>query len=159
MLGAISSQMMMNLQNLQDQMLKTDEKLMKELQLMSQENENFKREVRAELVCSSSQRSSSCTPLSAVTAPVGSPTVVIPSSSSHLSSPASVVPSNFCSVTDFQTQLLTMLNDTFCKLSTTIGETKSESKSERPKFSGVLKKFMVYVYHGADILATLARIV
>jgi hypothetical protein len=144
MLGAISSQMMTNLQNLQDQMLKTDEKLMKELQLMSQENENFKREVRAELVSSSSQRSSSCTPLSAVTAPVGSPAVVIPSSSSHLSSPASVVPSNSCSVTDFQTQLLTMLNDTFCKLSTTIGETKSESKSEWPKFSGDLKKFRTW---------------
>jgi len=143
MLGAISSQMMTNLQNLQEQMLKTDEKLMRELHLMSQENEKFKREVRAELVSSSSQRPSS-TSLSAVTAPVGSPTVVIPSSSSHLSSPASVVPSNSDSVNDFQTQLLTMLNDTFCKLSTTLGETKSESKSEWPKFSGDLKKFRTW---------------
>jgi hypothetical protein len=54
MLGAISSKMMSNLQSLQDQMIKMDEKLTKELQLMVQNNEKFKQDVRAELASSHS---------------------------------------------------------------------------------------------------------
>ncbi len=75
---------------------------------------------------------------------LGSPAVVLPLSSPSTSSMASVVQSTKNPSNDFQTQLLTMLNDTFCKLSTAFGETKSESKSEWPKFSGDLKKFRTW---------------
>jgi len=43
---------------------------------------------------------------------------------------------------DFQAQMMVLLNDTFSKLSTVIGDLKgSDTKSEWPKFSGDLKKF------------------
>jgi hypothetical protein len=53
-------------------------------------------------------------------------------------------PSNASSPTDFQDQLLVMLNDTFLKLSVNMQNDKSDSKSDWPKVLGDLKKFQTW---------------
>ncbi len=61
-------------------------------------------------------------------------------SSSTLNTSASVS-STPVSNDDFQTQMLQLLNDTFSKLSTAITNTKNDTKSDWPKFSGEVSKF------------------
>jgi hypothetical protein len=41
----------------------------------------------------------------------------------------------------FQAQMLQMLNDTFSKLSTVLSDSKNDTKTEWPKFSGDISKF------------------
>jgi hypothetical protein len=56
---------------------------------------------------------------------------------------------------DFQTQMMQLLNETFSKLSTAIGDSKSmDTKTDWPKFSGDSEKFRAW--HLAAIMAQLS---
>jgi len=50
MLGTISNQMMSNLQNLQDQLIRMYEKLTQQLQRVVQDHESFKQEINAKIL-------------------------------------------------------------------------------------------------------------
>jgi len=137
MLGAISSQMMIGHQDLQKQNLQ----LSQELQKVIADTDQFKREIRAELgqlQSPGSLSSSTSTPMISVTSSASTPVV----------SPGPSLATAGAS-TDFQAQMLALLNQTFTQLTTVIQETKtvisegkgSDSKSEWPKFSGDTKKF------------------
>jgi hypothetical protein len=141
MLNLISTKMMDTIQDLQCQMVQNNLKFTAELQKISQENETFRQAVTADV-----QRLSSMTntlpPVSVVpsTIPISGsmslPALIIPSSGA-----SSVVPSS-TSPQDFQQQKLSMLNDTFSKLTTVMTESKSsDSKADWPKFNGDTKKF------------------
>ena len=155
MLSAISTQMMVGHQDLQQQ----NAQLAREIQKVVADTDKFKQDIHAKLL-------SIQTPGLLLSSPTPSPSLPnFPSGqggmiSSSASSP-SVVPS-VASTTgsssspsplsgDFQTQLLTMLNNTFSQLTTVINETKtnigdkgSVVKSEWPKFSGDTKKFLAW---------------
>jgi hypothetical protein len=155
MLSAISSQMMVGHQDLQQQ----NSLLSAELQKVIADTDNFKKEMRDELsrlqqhtvslsstpMVSNIQSSSFASPI----ATVKSSSVI---SSQDTAGNVSVSPS-FAGGTsnplDFQAQMLTLLNNTFAQLTTVITETKtaigeskhSDSKSEWSKFSGDTRKF------------------
>jgi hypothetical protein len=131
-LTAILSQMVVGHQDLQSQLVNSNQSLTAELQKVREENEKFKQEIRAEM-----QRPSS---LPTTRAPI------VQSSTSMLASmPVATVPSSNSAV-DFQTQMLNVLNDTFAKLSSVISEKSSKTKSDWIKFSGDPKKFLSW-YH------------
>ncbi len=108
MLTAISSQMVVGQQDLQNQLIHNDLKLQTELQRVLEENEKFKQEIRAELQGNSSQPNISGHTSSPSVPMTSSPPQPV-SSSPTLSggSSSSLVP------VDFQTQILAVLNDTF----------------------------------------------
>jgi len=151
MLTAISSQMVVGQQDLQNQLIRNDLKLQNELQRVMEENEKFKHEIRAELQGTSFQ-AAVVDPTSnhfSATSSSSLPPVVSSAPFSGGSSSSSVP-------TDFQTQMLAVLNNTFSQLSTVISDTSSilldaksamtESKSSKIKsdwikFSGDSKKF------------------
>jgi hypothetical protein len=144
MLMAISNQMMMNYQDIQQRLTGTDSHLSTELARIVQDNENFKKEIRQELLSLGTTGPSVVTSMTSVplaasstpNQPTVSPSPIAVNSNvsvTGLSSPTSL---------DFQAQMMVLLNDTFSKLSTVIGDLKgSDTKSEWPKFSGDLKKF------------------
>ena len=123
-LTAISSQMVVGQQDLQNQLLSSNQSLQAELQKVRDENEKFKQEMRAEFQNSS---------------PVVPTTTTVVDSTTSVSAPLSVSSSN--SSMDFQSQMLAVLNETFSKLSSVIGDKSSETKSDWMKFSGDPKKF------------------
>jgi hypothetical protein len=155
MLSAISNQMLVGQQELQKQ----NAQLASELQKVIADADQFKQEIRAELLSvqnSGSTLSSSHPPSSLPLLPAGqggtvfgsisSPSAVPPVSSMMGSISSSDPPSG-----DFQKQLLTMLNNTFAQLTTVINDTKtvlgdkgSDTKMEWPKFSGDTKKFRAW---------------
>ena len=142
MLDAISSRMMQNYQTLQDQLTQTT----LEVQRITQDNDTFHHEVRQELNVLRSASSVSTVLPPAVTPTVNStnpsPSVVMPSDggSTQLSTT-----SNPGTPVDFQAQMLLMLNETFSKLSTALTDNKTtETKSDRPKFSGDSKQFRTW---------------
>ncbi len=65
--------------------------------------------------------------------------ILVPSLST-VNTSASVSSTPVCN-DDFHTQMLQLLNDTFSKLSTAITDTKNDTKSDWPKFSGKVSKF------------------
>jgi len=125
-LTAISSQMVVGQQDLQNQLVNSNQSLMAELQKVREENEKFKQEIRAKLQSSS--------PLPTIQA-----SVVSSSTSVSAPLPVATVPLGTSAV-DFQSQMLTVLNETFSKLSAVIGDKSSETKSDWIKFSGDPKK-------------------
>jgi hypothetical protein len=131
-LTAILSQMVVGHQDLQSQLVNSNQSLKAELQKVREENEKFKQEIWAEM-----QRSSSL--------PTTSAPIVQSSTSMSASMPVASVPSSNSAV-DFQTQMLNVLNDTFAKLSSVISDKSSETKSDWIKFSGDPKKFCSW-YH------------
>jgi hypothetical protein len=137
MLTMISSQMMANYQDLQNQIAHTEAKFSAQMQQIVQDNAIFKQDIRSEL-----QRNQSSPYLSSSSPdPIISPVELanVPSSSSvNQSTPASM---SGGSSQDFQIQMLTLLNTTFSKLTTVLDTKSSESKSDWPKFSGEMKKF------------------
>ena len=152
MLGAISSQMMVGHQDLQQQNLR----LSHALQKVIADTDKFKKEIRDELTLLQSQGSLSNTSSSPMISVPATAVVQGPASSSGMTSNMTCVPlsSGSPSVTtetstDFQTQMLNLLNQTFTQLTmvihetkTIIGETKgSDSKSDWTKFSGDTQKF------------------
>jgi hypothetical protein len=144
MLMAISNQMMMNYQDIQQRLTGTDSHLSTELARIVQDNENFKKEIRQELL------SLGTTGPSVVTSMTSVPLAASSTPNQPTVSPSPIAVNSNVSVTclssptslDFQAQMMVLLNDTFSKLSTVIGDLKgSDTKSEWPKFSGDLKKF------------------
>ncbi len=116
--------MVVGQQDLQNQLLSSNQSLQAELQKVRDENEKFKQEMRAEFKNSS---------------PVVPTTTTVVDSTTSVSAPLSVSSSN--SSMDFQSQMLAVLNETFSKLSSVIGDKSSETKSDWMKFSGDPKKF------------------
>jgi len=138
MLNLIS---MDTIQDLQCQMVQNNLKFTAELQKISQENETFRQAVTADVQRLSSMMNT-LPPVSVVPSTIlisgsmSSPALIIPSSGA-----SSVVPSS-TSPQDFQQQMLSMLNNTFSKLTTVMKESKSsDSKADWPKFNGDTKKF------------------
>jgi hypothetical protein len=138
MLGLISTKKMTTIQELQTQMQQNELKFSSELQRINQENERF----RQDLLSSVQQNPSSGgvssinnAPLSSMNSSNTTPLLPVPLS------PYPAVGSSGNS-SDFQNQLMTMLTETFSKLTTVMSDSKStESKSDWPKFSGDTKKF------------------
>jgi hypothetical protein len=138
MLNLISSKMMDTIQDLQQQLVQNDLKFTEEIRRLSQENETFRRTIIADL--QTSQPSATTNQVVTSTSSiqnVSTPPVATPISSGLLS-----VSQTGGSNQDFQQQMLSMLNDTFSKLTTVITDVKNtDSKSTWPKFSGDTKKF------------------
>lgn len=155
MLSAISTQMMVDHQDLQQQ----NAQLAKELQKVVANTDKFKQEIHDELLSIQTDGSmlNSHTPSpplpnfpsgqgGMISSSASSP-LVVPSVASTTGSSSS--PSPFLG--DFQTQFLTMLNNTFTQLTTVINDTKtiigdkgSDTKSKWPKFSSETKKFCAW---------------
>jgi hypothetical protein len=143
MLGAISHQMMENLQRIQDHLVHTEENLTQKLECAIQDLEAFKREVNDKFSQFGPPSSTNCALSSS------QPSVAMNSTPVGLSSSASctLLPSTMLTTTassqlDYQNQKMVLLNDTFSKLSTALVENKTtDSKSEWPKFLGDSKKF------------------
>ncbi len=128
-------------------------------QRVVQENDNFKRDMRAEMdnlrtLLSNQQSSNSSNVLSTNTSasiPMASAPNVTPMISS-LPSPISSVPTAVSSVAasqattspDMQTQMLVLLSESFSKLSNVLSEKKDDTKVNWPKFSGDQKKFRTW---------------
>jgi len=134
LLTAISSQMVVGHQDLQNQLISNNHQLKEELQRVKEENEKFKQEIRAEISTSSS----------VPTMPTPTvPPVVSTSVPLITTSPSSGSMSQVTNSADFQNQMLAVLNDTFSKLSSVISDTStilqdtktaiSESKSSETK--------------------------
>jgi len=146
MLSAISARIVTGHQDLQNQLLRSDMKLENELQHVRYENDRFREELRREFGTTVVQSSIPVSPV--VSSSVSNPTYSVVATSS--SGPSSV------STSDFQTQILSVLNSTFSKLSSIISDTysvlhdtrqalsdskSSDSKVKWIKFSGDPKKF------------------
>jgi hypothetical protein len=141
MLHLISNQMVVTNQDLREQLAATELKFTQELNRIKQENDTFRQDLRAELQAYQSSNTMSVpgnsVPISSNFSnqptsngsTVASSTLLAASSSTPVSS---AVPS---SAPDFQTQMLTLLSETFLKLTMS-----TDSKSEWPKFNGVSKK-------------------
>jgi D-ribose pyranose/furanose isomerase RbsD len=153
-LMAISSQMVTNMQelhekitkntsDLQEQLRQNDFKISTEIQRITEENDEFKREIRNELL---SLRNGGISNNSVLSVPAPIPSLPVVSSSSPsvpVDSPVSQGPNTTIPTQGdaMQSQMLQLLNETFSKLSTVLLETKSESKTDWPKFSGETTKF------------------
>lgn len=136
--------MMASIQDLQDQLAQTNTKLSQDINNVSQDHENFKQEMRRELLRLNQVSGLPSSVLSSPTPPpatiVPSITQLVPSSGVNLSSP--IMSSSAGSApTDVQLQMMQLLNDTFSKLSVVLDTKSSDTKSEWPKFQGDHKKF------------------
>jgi len=138
MLQMISNQMVSTTQDLQTRLTASELKFTQELQRINLENEMFRQTIREEIQ-SSLTRTSTPVPQTSVATSSSSQ----PSASVNLSgSIAPSVPSNSSSnpPQDLHSQMLSLLTETFSKLTTGA----SESKSEWPKFNGDSKKFRAW---------------
>jgi len=139
MLSLLSDRMMSSIQDMQHQLVKMELKFSTALEKNLEDNENFKRDIRTEIQQFRSNPIASST-LSNSSAPnlVDSSPVL-----SGLTSPSvPLVPSAALDPQHFHNRMMSMLTATVSKLSTIVGETKSnDSKSDWPKFSGDIKKF------------------
>jgi len=146
-LTAISSQMVVGQQDLQNQLISSSTFLKNELQKVREETKKFKLEMQAELNATSS-------PVNAHVSSVLPNVLSSPSLTTLMLSTGGNSTSS--SSADFQSPMLAVLNDTFTKLSSVISDTStilqdtksaisdsksSESKTEWSKFSGDPKKF------------------
>jgi len=144
MLTMISGQMMTNYQELQDRLLQTELKFSQDLQRIQTENATLKQDLQAVLQQNSL---SQATPLVSVPSPSSQGSVVLIASTPSSSTNSNIASSTVTAVSpgsspDFQIQMLSLLQDTFSKLTTVIADSKTpETKSEWPKFSGDTKKF------------------
>jgi len=167
LLMAISTKMMANMQDLQnqirlhtqdlqDQLLRNDFKLNAEIQRITNEHENFKQEIRAELISMRNHyHSTSLPPVNNTTinasSSIGDSNLSLtsgPTLTSAVSIPTMSAVNNLPNVSTtpvsndvFQTQMLQMLNETFSKLSTALQDLRTTAKSEWPKISGEVPKF------------------
>jgi hypothetical protein len=148
MLNAISQQMVQNYQDIQARLDNTELRLSQEIHRISLDQEDFKRETRHDI--ESIIAGNLSVPVTSTTDPqVPTPTTtsqpdpVLSSSSSNalLATTSSSTSSYSSSTADFQLQMMTMLTETFSKLSTVISDKGSESKGDWPKFSGETKTF------------------
>jgi hypothetical protein len=126
MLSAISSQMMVSHQDLQQQ----NSLLSAELQKVIVDTNNFKREMRDELLrLQQPSVSLSSTPVvsNVLPPPVASSggTTISPQGATSNTQVSPSLSSGSTSSMDFQTQMLTMLTNTFIQLTTVINETKT----------------------------------
>jgi hypothetical protein len=161
-LMAISSQMMANTQDLQgqilcnakelqDQLSRNESKLTEEIARLKQDHEIFKQELCREV---HSHQQGQCSNPQIVSPMSSSPVLpisnssVLPQGSSQISPDTNSLLNSSTIVSTagnnpevFQAQMLQMLNDTFSKLSTVLVDSKIETKSEWPKFSGEISKF------------------
>jgi hypothetical protein len=155
--AALSSQMMAQNNSIQEQIMQNDLKISTDFQKVIQANDDFKKDVRAELddlrrllsqyqnISSPSSNLTSATITSSTTTPVISAPTTIPSSSSSTTiSNASISSLGSSSSTDVQTQMMMMLTESFSKLSTILVDKTSDMKSDWPKFSGDSKKFRAW---------------
>ncbi len=137
--GTSNDEILQILSAISSKMITGQQALQAELQRVCEDNEKFKQEVRAELRPVS--HSVPQIPPN-VSSSLGSSPVIQPSapiSSSMLGG----IPSSSIS-NDFQTQMLSLLNDTFSKLTTVITDSSVKSpdaKSDWIKFAGDPKKF------------------
>jgi len=135
--------MMNSIQDLQDQLQRTDNKLTQEILNVTQDHENFKNEMRTQVMLLSQSTSPSSSSTNA-SVPVSSPAPVMSMSNvsqavtSSVPVQLSVMPP---SANDLQVQMMQMLSDTFSKLTVALEGKTSDSKSEWPKFQGEPKKF------------------
>jgi hypothetical protein len=137
MLGLISTKMMSTIQELQTQMQQNEMKFSSELHCINQENERF----RHDLLSIVHQNPSSGVVSSIDTTP--SPVMNSSTTNQSITVPVSPSPAVGSSgnTSDFQNQLMTMLTETFSKLTTVMSDSKSSDlKSDWPKFSGDTKK-------------------
>jgi hypothetical protein len=148
MLSIISSQMTSNYQDLQECLNQTDLQLSTELRQAHQDNNDFRQNVSTKMdtLWNLITQKTSFPSLQSndVITPVSSPSPVLSSSSS---SPAPIPLSTGVGTLseDFQVQMMKLLNETFSKLSTAIGDNKSmDVKTDWPKFSGDSKKFRAW---------------
>jgi hypothetical protein len=152
LLTAISSQMMQNYQDIQERLDNTELRLSQEINCLSQDHEDFKLETR-----SACQLIAGVNPVPSNNVLVGNnissgnipvPTVptasqVSPSTSSvsQDSSGSAIGSMPASSPVDFQLQMMTMLTDTFSKLTPVLSDKGADMKADWPKFSGDSKKF------------------
>jgi hypothetical protein len=138
--GAVNDDILQILTAISTQMISGQQDLQAEIQKVRYENEQFKASIRAEFLANTTQVHQNTVP-STSTMP-NPPTMQLPGIA--LSSPVGNTTSTSNS-SDFQNQMLVLLNDTFSKLTSVINETSSakisDTKSEWVKFSGVPKKF------------------
>jgi len=148
MLTALSNCMVTGQQDLQNQLIRNDLKLESELQRIREENLQLRQELRQEFSSSLNMSTNSSSEPTIVRSTPSQPVV------STILNSNTTVPST--SMNDFQTQMLSVLNDTFSKLSSVISDTSNvlqdtkqaltdskspESKVDWVKFSGDHKKF------------------
>jgi hypothetical protein len=129
LLTAISSQMVVGHQDLQNQLLSSNVSLKAELEKVREENEQFKQEMRTELTRTVTSNTQSTSPRANVI--LSSPTLTT-------AAPYMVPASTSSSPVDFQSQMLTVLNDTFARLSSlptweVISESQFQSLSKGVK--------------------------
>jgi len=152
MLTAISLQMMQNYQDIQDRLDNTELRLSQEITRISQEHDDFKRDTTSVLqalsqgppsISGPASNGNQDVPISASVpsipthSPV-SPSTPCPSTVLSNSAPSAIAASTSV---DFQVQMMTMLNETFNKLSTVLSDKGTDMKGDWPKFSGDSEKF------------------
>jgi hypothetical protein len=139
MLHLISNQMLATTQDLQDRLASTELKFTQELQRIQQENDAFRRDIRTELqatISTASPQNISSTPV--INTLGQSSTTLVPPVSNTSQNVATSTSSS--STQDFQTQMMSLLTETFSKLTTV----STDSKSDLPKFNGDFKKFRAW---------------
>lgn len=154
---ALSTQIMNQNSILQDQIKQNDLKMSSDFQLVVQANDDFKRDVRAELddlhcLLTQQQNASrpssdvmSINPIGPIPSPIFLTSLPIPSSSSPSnSSTISPLSPGSSSMPDVQTQMTMMLTESFSKLSTFLVDKNSDTKSDWPKFLGDSEKFRAW---------------
>jgi hypothetical protein len=137
--GASNDDILQILTAISTQMISGQQDLQAEIQKVRDENEHFKASIRAELLANT-QVHQNTVPY----APTTPNSSAMPLPSAMLSSSVdNTIPPSTSS--DFQNQMLVLLNDTFSKLTSVINDTTSiktsDTKSEWVKFSGDPKKF------------------
>jgi len=147
---SFSHQMSSHMDQLQAQLQLNNQKI-------SQAQDSFKQEVRAELdelrslIATQQQTSLNITP---PTPSIKSPSAPSPVSSGSNMFPnltlvtgtasPNIVPMTNAGSLDVLPQMMLMLTESFSKLSTVLGDRTQETKSDWPKFSGNMKKFRAW---------------
>jgi len=139
MLHLISNQMLATTQDLQDRLASTELKFTQELQRIQHENDVFRRDIRAEIQATISNASPPNISSAPVINTLGQSSTTIVPPVLNISQNVATCPSS-SSTQDFQTQMMSLLTETFSKLTTV----STDSKSDWPKFNGDVKKFRAW---------------
>jgi len=139
MLHLISNQMLATTQDLQDRLASTELKFTQELQRIQHENDVFRRDIRAEIQATISNASPPNISSAPVINTLGQSSTTIVPPVLNISQNVATCPSS-SSTPDFQTQMMSLLTETFSKLTMV----STDSKSDWPKFNGDVKKYRAW---------------
>jgi hypothetical protein len=126
--------MLATTQDLQDRLASTELKFTQELQRIQHENDVFRRDIRAEIQATISNASPPNISSAPVINTLGQLSTTIVPPVLNISQNVATCPSS-SSTPDFQTQMMSLLTETFSKLTMV----STDSKSDWPKFNGDVK--------------------